>query len=201
MLIKDEINETGMELLEKKSPSSYNHCIRVAIIAQQFAQYLNLSHEQQQLLIHGCYLHDLGKLFIPSSILHREDSLSEEEWQVMRLHPTCGGQASQRCRSNLSQEVIDVITYHHERWDGGGYPAGLSGPSIPYFARICTILDTFDSMLSDRCYRKGISYEDAVEELRKNSGTQLDPSLVEPFVSFTASPNFPMMMYKLSIAI
>lgn len=201
MLLKDEINETGMGLLAKKSPSSYNHCIRVAIIAQQFAQYLNLRHEQQQLLIHGCYLHDLGKLFIPSSILEREGSLSEEEWHVMKLHASCGGQASQRCRGSLSQEVIDVITHHHERWDGGGYPAGLAGSGIPYFARICAVIDTFDSMLTDRCYRKGLSYEDAIEELRMNSGTQLDPSLVEPFISFTASPSFPMMMYKLSVAI
>lgn len=201
MLIKDEINEAGMELLAKKSPSSYNHCIRVAMIAQQFAPCLNLSPEQQQLLVHGCYLHDLGKLFIPSSILEREGGLSEEEWQVMKLHPSCGGQASERCRNSLSQDALDVITYHHERWDGGGYPEGLTGPSIPYFARICAIIDTFDSMLSNRCYRKSMPYEEAVAELRKNKGTQFDPELVEPFIAFTASPSFPMIMYKMSIAI
>lgn len=201
MVVKDEINEAGMELLAKKSPSSYNHCIRVAIIAQQFAQFLNLNHDERKLLVHGCYLHDIGKLFIPNAILNRECALSEEEWQVMKLHPSCGGQASKRCRSGLSQDAIDVITYHHERWDGGGYPEGLSGAEIPFFARICAIIDTFDSMLSDRCYRKGLPYEEAVQELRQNSGTQLDPSLVEPFIAFTASPSFPMMIYKLSIAI
>jgi HD-GYP domain-containing protein (c-di-GMP phosphodiesterase class II) len=145
-------------------------------------------------------LHDLGKLFIPSSILNRESGLTEEEWEVMKLHSACGGQASQR-DSALAQEVVDVITYHHERWDGKGYPAGLSGSGIPYFARICALIDTFDSMLSDRCYRKGLPYEVAVNEIRKNSGTQFDPALVEPFIAFSESSSFPMMLYKLSIAI
>ncbi|WP_214628570.1 HD-GYP domain-containing protein [Paenibacillus agaridevorans] len=186
--------DAGMKQLKRKSPSSYRHCLRVSAIAQQFANVLGIGGAEKGILVSGCYLHDLGKLFIPNNILNRKGKLSDREWRIMRQHPSCGGSAAE-LYPGISSRIVEIVRYHHERWDGGGYPEGRSRHDIPYLARICAIIDTFDSMMSNRCYRSRLSLEDSVNELRRGSGTQFDPSLVEPFIVFIKTSQLDETMY------
>jgi len=175
-----------MDRLECKSADTYRHSVRVSALAGQFADYLGLGPDDRTRLVQGCYLHDLGKLLIPDSILKREGGLSAEQWEMMKEHPVCGGDMLSLLFKRIHPSVLGVVTHHHERWDGSGYPDGLCGEQIPYYARICSILDAFDSMTSDRCYRRRLTYEQSVAELRRNSRRQFDPVLVERFVAFAS---------------
>lgn len=192
--------DAGMKQLKRKSPSSYQHCLRVSAIARQFADTLLICGKEQELLVRGCYLHDLGKLFIPSAILNRRGKLSEQEWSIMRQHPSCGGTAIGSSTA-VSPPIVEIVMYHHERWDGAGYPEGRSGLEIPYFARICAIIDTFDSMMSNRCYRSRQPFADTIAELRRGSGTQFDPAIVEPFIAFVKASHLNETMYSHSAAV
>ncbi|WP_337099797.1 HD-GYP domain-containing protein [Paenibacillus sp. YIM B09110] len=192
-----------MKQLEMKSASAYNHCVRVALLAGQFASYLRLPEEDQSLLVQGCYLHDLGKLLTPSSILLHEGKLTDKEWSIMRLHPDCGGDLVKKLGIQIHPRVMNIIAHHHERLDGTGYPSRLSGDQIPYLTRICTVIDAFDSMMDNRCYRKGMPLSQAIANLLLHSGSQFDSSVVERFVQFTNDPAFASMMkkHKLSYAV
>ena len=128
----------------------------------------------------GTKLHDLGKLDIAKSILHKPGNLTDAEQQVMQMHPILGFQRAYS--ASLPSEVTDIILYHHERYDGKGYPAGLKGDQIPLLARICSVADAFDAMVSDRPYRVGLSYETVVNELINNRGTHFCPEIVDCFL-------------------
>ncbi len=192
--------DAGMKQLKRKCPSSYQHCLRVSAIARHFANTLPICGKEKDLLVRGCYLHDIGKLFIPSAILKRQGKLSEQEWSIMRQHPSCGGTVVGG-NSVISSRIVEIVMYHHERWDGRGYPEGRSGQEIPYFARICAVIDAFDSMMSNRCYRSSQSFADTITELRAGSGSQFDPDLVEPFIAFIAATGLNETMYSHSTAV
>ena len=127
----------------------------------------------------GCLLHDVGKIGVPERILMKPGPLTADEWEVMRRHPQTGARVVRPL--GLGQMVGDVVLYHHERWDGRGYPDKLAGEDIPRLARIVAIADTFDAMTSDRPYRKGLPAEAAFDEVRKQAGKQFDPQLAEAF--------------------
>lgn len=171
-----------MEKLQRKSSCTFKHCTRLAQLADTFAAALGLSAKERDQLIQGCYLHDIGKLSTPSSVLNKEQALSDQEWNSMKKHPVQGARLAMSFYEEIDNRVLETILFHHERWDGQGYPNGLSGENIPYFARICAVLDAYDSMVSDRCYRKGLSSSHAIDELMRNSGTQFDPILVRCFI-------------------
>ena len=185
--------EAYMNQLEHKSYDTYQHCLRVSRLARGFAAYLQLSPSEQAKLVQGCYLHDLGKLFIPDAILKHEGALTTEQWSIMRAHSMFGGMILDQLFTSIDSSIYEVVVHHHEHWDGSGYPSNQNGEQIPYFARICSIIDAFDSMISDRCYRKGLSYEQCISELRKHSGKQFDPKLVEKFIEFTNSAGYPLL--------
>lgn len=128
----------------------------------------------------GALLHDIGKMAIPQRILQKKGAPSLKEWEVIRSHPLVGYQIL--AGVELAQAARDIILYHHERWDGKGYPYGLAGTVIPLEARICAVVDAFDAMTSDRPYRSRMAYEPAYAELRRGAGTQFDPDLVEVFL-------------------
>ncbi len=125
-------------------------------------------------------VHDLGKVGIPDSILFKPFSLIEEEWEIMRTHPEKGFRIA---ISSLGLAgIAELILKHHERWDGKGYPVGISGKEIPLECCILTVADTYDAITNDRPYSKARSREEAIEEIVKFSGTQFDPEIVEVFL-------------------
>jgi HD-GYP domain-containing protein (c-di-GMP phosphodiesterase class II) len=125
-------------------------------------------------------LHDIGKIGVPDKILNKKGKLSEEDWEAIKLHPRLGANIV----GNVPNLVpcVGSILYHHERWDGGGYPEGLKGEEIPIEARILAIADTFAAMTSARPYRPAVHTEDVITELRRCAGSQFDPQLVEGFI-------------------
>ena len=123
----------------------------------------------------------MGKVGIPDRILFKKGSLSKDEWEIMHQHAEKGYRIA-RSSTDLSG-IADLILKHHERWDGSGYPLGISGEEIPAECRILSIVDAFDAMTNDQPYRKAMKKKEAVIELQKNAGTQFDPDLVPVFLS------------------
>lgn len=171
-----------MEALKMKHKSTFEHCVRTGRIAERFAETLGMDGAARLTLMQGCSIHDIGKLVTPDSVLKRRGKLSETSWETMKAHPLDGADLAVSLCKELSRETVDIVLHHHERWDGGGYPAGLGGERIPYMARICAVIDAFDSMMFDRCYRKRLPYARVREELLRNGGAQFDPDIVRAFV-------------------
>jgi diguanylate cyclase (GGDEF)-like protein/putative nucleotidyltransferase with HDIG domain len=157
-----------------------SHSERVAALAAKIAEQLGLAQEEVELTRLAASLHDLGKLAIPEEILRKPDALSSAEWIVLQRHPQIG----HRMLESLGVDPIaDWVLHHHERWDGGGYPAGLAGERIPLGARIIFVADAFDAMTSNRLYRDPLSREDAYLEVERCQGTQFDPEVVQAFLA------------------
>ncbi len=155
-----------------------SHSERVSELAARVATKLGLDAEQVELTRLAGSLHDLGKLAIPEEILRKPGELTDSERLVLERHPQIGF----RMLDSLGVDpVADVVLYHHERWDGAGYPDGKRGEEIPLGARIIFVADAFDAMTSDRVYRPRRSEEDALAELERCAGTQFDPSIVSAF--------------------
>jgi putative nucleotidyltransferase with HDIG domain len=141
---------------------------------------LQINEADEEVLLAGILLHDIGKIFTPKEILYKPGPLTDEEWDVMRRHPVDGADILDRIDG--LKEMARNVRHHHERYDGGGYPAGLKGEQIPIGARIASVVDAFDAMISDRPYRKAMSIEKAIEELLRCRGTQFDPQVVDAVV-------------------
>ncbi|MEO7714902.1 MAG: diguanylate cyclase [Capsulimonas sp.] len=156
------------------------HTDDVAELAKSIALGLGLSEEEADVIGLVGQLHDIGKVGIPDAVLQKTASLSEEEWMVMRTHPSVGSDIL--LQMPTLQHIAVAVRAHHERWDGGGYPDRLTGEEIPLAARIVSIADSFGAITSDRPYRKGRGYQAGVEELRRCAGRQFDPTVVEAAV-------------------
>ena len=130
-------------------------------------------------MIAGALLHDIGKLAVPEYILNKPGKLTESEFSKMKIHPTVGGDILKRV--NFPYPVEDIVRFHHEKWDGSGYPKGLKSREIPLVARIISVVDFYDATRCDRPYRKGMKREDSLALLQKMSGSSFDPKIVELF--------------------
>jgi len=166
--------------LEEKDPYTHGHSIRVAEYAVALADQIGLSEIEIREVELSALLHDIGKIGIPDHVLLKPARLTRAEFEIMKSHPV----RSARILEKISalHNLIPGIEYHHERFDGLGYPEGLKGEAIPLYARIILIADTFDAMTSTRPYRLALTREVAFEELQKCSGTQFDPVLVDAFI-------------------
>ncbi|MCY9690413.1 HD domain-containing protein [Paenibacillus larvae] len=173
-----------VDFLRYKHPDTYMHCKRVALLAGKLADSFLFDLAKKDQLVKGCFLHDLGKAYIPLHILNQKESLSKQQWEIVKLHTSIGAELLESI-PRIDPAVIDVIRYHHERWDGKGYPEGLAGDNIPLFARIFTVVDSFDTMISDRPYRKKLPVEEARNRLLQHGGTQFDSAIVHCFLSLT----------------
>jgi HD-GYP domain-containing protein (c-di-GMP phosphodiesterase class II) len=140
---------------------------------------MSLSTQELETLRWGAVLHDIGKIGVEDKILKKQAPLEEDEWKVMQRHPEFGFDIMNRVEG--FEGVIDGMHFHHERWDGKGYPNGLKGEQIPWVARIISVADTYDAMVSTRPYRKGLDPKFAHDEIVKHSGTQFAPEVVEAF--------------------
>jgi HD-GYP domain-containing protein (c-di-GMP phosphodiesterase class II) len=140
---------------------------------------MNIPESQLSHIRHGALLHDIGKMGIPDSILLKEDTLTDEEWEKMRQHPGLAYEMLSSIR--YLQPALDIPYCHHEKWDGTGYPRALKGSEIPIAARIFAVADVWDAITSDRPYRKGWSKEEALNYIREQSGKYFDPRVVDEF--------------------
>lgn len=168
-----------MSALDARDRETEGHSSRVSQLTAKLGEALNFSHEQLKVLERGSLLHDIGKIGISDTILHKPGPLSEEEWVVMRHHPDIGAKIVGGIP--FLEDTIPLIRHHQERWNGTGYPDGLSGEEIPILARMFSIVDAFDALTSNRPYRQKISIREAVEYLHEQAGILFDPHIVEIF--------------------
>ena len=166
--------------IEARDPLSSGHAARMAVMAEVVAERLGWDEADVDVLRMGAALHDVGKLVVPERILRKPGPLDEDELAAMRRHPEEGARMVARHRS--LQLVVPAVLYHHERWDGAGYPIGLEGEGIPAEARVLAVVDAFDAMTTDRPYRRALPQSHAVAELERCAGTQFDPEIVRVFV-------------------
>ena len=165
--------------IEVRDPYTRGHVERVMNYAQTIAEYIGWSSTEINNLRFGSILHDIGKINIPENILRKSSSLSEEEWVEIRKHPEMGVELVNGI--HYLDSAVPVILYHHERWNGSGYPFGLKENNIPLSARIVAIADSFDAMTTKRPYRDELTPEQACNEVISGSGIQYDPLMVEAF--------------------
>ena len=166
-----------MSALDARDRETEGHSNRVSRLACMMGEALGLSGPQLKALERGALLHDIGKIGISDTILHKPGKLTDEEWKIMKVHPDIGARIIERIP--FLQECMPVVHYHHERWDGSGYPFGLKGTDIPIQARIFAVADVFDALTSQRSYRKKSSPQDAVAYLREHASILFDPEIVE----------------------
>ena len=169
------------QTIELKDPYTKGHCQRVAVFALMIADALNLIGEKKKHIEYGSWLHDCGKIGVPELILNKPGPLDDAQFETVKRHARWGGDVVKTSR--IPETVVNIAVYHHERFDGTGYPLGLSGAHIPVEARIVAIADAYDAMTSDRPYRKRLSHIAAIDALRKGKNGTFDPTLVDIFVN------------------
>lgn len=166
--------------VEAKDRYTHGHSERVTDYALRLAEALGMDASALDALKVAGLLHDLGKIGVPDAILNKKNWLTSEEREIVQSHPQVGGNILRRAPQ--LDRVIPAVVSHHERWDGSGYPNGLTGEQIPLSGRILAIADSFDAMTSDRPYRKAMPFDAAISEIASNAGRQFDPNLVEIFI-------------------
>lgn len=178
--ISEQAARAILKALDAKDSYTFGHSMRVGYFSLVTGTEAGLSADEMHDLELAAIFHDIGKIGTPDAVLNKPSRLSEDEFHIMKLHPET---SCQILKEFPGFERIAVITrYHHERFDGKGYPHALKGDDIPLLARIVLIADTFDAMTSTRPYRKGLDYDVAFDELVQFSGTQFDPQLVKFFI-------------------
>lgn len=173
--------ETLVSALDARERETGLHSKRVACHTLVLAKHFSNDPQQLRQIYSGALLHDIGKIGIPDSILQKNGSLTDAEWQVMRTHPEIGHRILSG--APFMVEAAEIVLCHEERYDGTGYPRQLTGNEIPFGARLFAVIDTLDAMTSDRPYRKALSFDIARDEILRQSGTQFDPMVMEVFVA------------------
>lgn len=185
----EQVIFTFAKALEARDRETGDHCARLAELAVCLGERIGLDAEQLTALRRGGYLHDVGKIGIPDSVLLKPGKLDRDEWELIKKHSVIGWEI---CRPLHSlAPVLPLIKHHHERYDGSGYPDGLTGEEIPLLARVFQVVDVFDALTNDRSYRHGEPTEDAVKIILKE--TQLgywDKAIVEEFVAMVREDDF-----------
>jgi putative nucleotidyltransferase with HDIG domain len=165
--------------IDAKDGYTHRHSERVAALAARIAAEIGLNAEQQHTAQLAALLHDVGKIAVPDSILNKPSELTPSEYEEMKKHPVHGARILSNIQSPAIRAVLPGVQYHHERWDGSGYPGGLSGENIPLLGRLLGVADYFDALTSARAYRPAMTIEEAVGLVRKAAGTHFDPRMVE----------------------
>ncbi|MEK7308600.1 MAG: diguanylate cyclase, partial [Nitrospirota bacterium] len=180
--------ENLASIIDARTPYTKGHSIEVARLATLLANGIGLEESDVESLRIASILHDVGTIHIPERVLNKPGGLTEEERRIIQAHP---GLAEMILKKYPHiEQVLPTILYHHERFDGNGYPTGISGDSIPLPARILAIAEAFNAMTSPRSYKKKLTIEEAVEELRAKSGSQFDPQLVKSFIKILKTASF-----------
>lgn len=172
--------------IDAKDEYTKGHSSSVSRYAEALARTMNLPEKDVERIKLGALLHDIGKIGIPETVLKKPSKLTDEEWEIMKQHPTIGAEKVLLPNESL-HDLIPIVKYHHEHWDGSGYPEKLKGEDIPLAARIVSVADAYHALISDRPYRKGMSNEKACEILKIGAGIQWDKNLVREFVNISES--------------
>lgn len=172
--------------IDAKDTYTKGHSTAVSTFAQALARAINLPEKDVERIKLGALLHDIGKIGIPEQVLRKPTKLSDEEWAIMKQHPEIGAMKVLEPNPSL-HDLIPIVKYHHEHWDGNGYPEGLKGENIPLEARIVAVADCYHALISDRPYRKGMSVQKACEILKMGANIQWDGNLVRQFITIAPS--------------
>ncbi|MFW2491096.1 HD-GYP domain-containing protein [Clostridium chromiireducens] len=175
--IRREIINSMFAKLEAKDLYTYGHSTRVGDMAYNLGKVLGVKERDLNIIHIAGDLHDIGKIGIPDNVLNKPDRLESDEWEMMKKHSDIGYDILSK--TNAFEIISKIVLYHHERWDGKGYPEGLKEEEIPFASRILLICDSIDAMKSDRPYRKSINDEICIEEIRKNKGIMYDAKIAE----------------------
>jgi putative nucleotidyltransferase with HDIG domain len=172
--------EGWVQALDMRDKETEGHTQRVTILTLRLAESMGVTGEQLTHIRRGALLHDIGKMAIPDSILLKPGPLTNEEREVIQRHPVYAYEMLRRIDFLLP--AIDIPRYHHEKWDGTGYPDGLQGEDIPFAARIFPVIDVYDALVSDRPYRRALPSNEVREHIRADAGKHFDPQVVEAFM-------------------
>ncbi|MCR5608957.1 MAG: response regulator [Lachnospiraceae bacterium] len=182
-------------LIESRDGNTGEHVKRTSMFVKMIANRLLekgkfedvLTKEYMDALFHAAPMHDIGKIIIPDTILKKPEKLTDDEFEIMKTHASEGGRIVNNNLSKIEKKkyvdmAYDVATYHHEKWDGGGYPEGLKGEEIPLSARIMAVADVFDALMSKRCYKDAMPLDEAFKVIEESSGTHFDPTIANAFL-------------------
>jgi len=168
-------------LAEYKDKVTGRHIQRMSEYSAVIARGLRLPPGEVELILHASRMHDVGKIAVPEAILRKPAALDTQEWSVMRQHSAIGSRILENSSSEILQAGRVIALHHHERWDGAGYPNGLSGGDIPLWGRICAVADVFDAVTSERPYKPAFPNEEALQLLRDGKGKHFDPRVIDVF--------------------
>ncbi|NCG00148.1 MAG: HD domain-containing protein, partial [Planctomycetia bacterium] len=171
--------EALLVALESKDKYLNGHSVRVRNMAIKLGALAGLDRGQLRILGYAALLHDVGKIGVHEDILNKTDKLTEEEYKAIQRHPEISAEII--APVPFLNPSVNAVRHHHERWDGRGYPDGLSGEQIPLMARIISVVDAFDAMTSDRSYRSALSHEVALQKIQSGKGEQFDPRIADLF--------------------
>ncbi len=186
-----------LSTINAKDKYTFGHCERVSSYAVMVGEAMGLDKEEIQTLLHAGLLHDIGKIELPKSVLNKTACLSEEEIRTVNEHPILSAHILEPL--SKTGNLIDYVIHHHERYDGKGYPDGLKGEEISIGARILCVVDCFDAMVSERPYRRSMTIEEAIIELKRCAGTQFDPKIVQIFIDALRNKMSVKYDYKIGV--
>jgi len=178
--IYHDIIESLVAALEAKDTYTSGHSERVADMSYELSKGLGIRGTELEDIDIAAHLHDIGKIGVPDKVLNKNGKLLPHEWEYIKMHPRIGFNILSK--SKRLKYISKIVLYHHERWDGKGYPQGLSGIDIPLGARIIAVCDSIDAMTSDRPYRKAMSFDECINEIITNTGLMFDPVVVQYIV-------------------
>lgn len=176
----DQVVGAIANAVDAKDEETNGHSVRVAAYSVKIAESMGLGQNIVDHVYQAALLHDVGKVGVPDTVLKKNGKLTEEEFEIIRSHTTVGKEILSAIKS--VPYITEGSYYHHERWDGKGYPQGLKGEEIPLMGRIIAVADVYDALVSKRCYKESMSKQSVVEEIVKGSGTQFDPKIVQAFL-------------------
>ena len=174
--------------IDAKDSYTHGHSERVALMSRLLAEAAGLSEHEVERVYIAALVHDVGKIGVPETVLCKPGRLTDQEFAQVKMHPEIGAKILADIRQ--MRDLIPGVLYHHERWDGKGYPHGKAGADIPIFGRLICLADSFDAMSSSRTYRKGMAHEQVIAEIKRCAGTQFDPELAARFVNLDFKPYF-----------
>jgi len=185
----EELRDTRLQVVQRlgmaaeyRDEETGNHILRMSHTCALLARAIGLSEADCELILNASPMHDIGKIAVPDTILRKPGKLEPREWEIMKSHAAIGGKLLDGDESDLLRMARDIALTHHEKWDGSGYPNGLSGEAIPQAGRIAALADVFDALTSARPYKKAWTVEAAVDLIRESSGKHFDPILVDAFL-------------------
>ncbi|MBZ9634466.1 HD-GYP domain-containing protein [Clostridium sp. FP1] len=178
--IYHDIIESLVTALEAKDNYTSGHSERVASMSYELSKGFGIKGSELQNIHIAAHLHDIGKIGVPDKVLNKNGKLLPHEWEYIKMHPKIGFNILSK--SKRLKYISKIVLYHHERWDGKGYPEGLSGITIPLGSRIIAVCDSIDAMTSERPYRKAMDFEECINEITINTGLMFDPVVVQYIV-------------------